>query len=68
MNAIATQYRGGSSSDPNPSERVGVHFVLLDEALALLVHVYPAVLAVMDLVVPHYRVTVCANLWTINHL
>lgn len=42
------------------------YLVLLDEPLPLLVHVDAAVLAVVDLVVPHYRVAVRADLYSTN--
>lgn len=60
--AVPAQHGRGAGGDPDAGERVGVHLVLLDEALPLLVHVDAAVLPVVDLVVPYYGVAVCANL------
>lgn len=62
MYAITPQHGSGAGRDPDPGQGVGVHFVLLDQPLTLLMYVYTAVLAVVDLIVPHYRITVCANL------
>lgn len=62
MNAVATQHGRGACSDPNASERIRINLVLLDKALALLVHVDTAVLPVVDLIVPYYWVAVRANL------
>lgn len=46
---VAAQHRRAACRDPDAGQRVGVHLVLLDQALALLVHVDAAVLAVVDL-------------------
>lgn len=62
VNAVPAQHGRGAGGDPNASERVRVYLVLLDEALAFLVNVYAPVLAVVDLIVPHDRIAVCANL------
>lgn len=63
--AVAAQHGRGAGRDPHAGQRVRVHLVLLDQPLALLVHVDAAVLAVVDLVVPDYWVAVCAYLCSI---
>lgn len=62
MYSIASQYWSAPSGYPHASQCIGVHLVLLYQPLTLLVYIYAAVLAMMDLVVTHYGITIGANL------
>jgi len=62
MDPIASQNWSAPSSDPHASQCVGVHLVLLDQTLTLFVDIYAAVLAMVDLIVPHYGIAVGADL------
>lgn len=68
MDAVTTQHGRGACSNPHASQGVGIHLILFNKALTLLVHVNTAVLTVMYLVVSHYRVAVGANLCNKNSL
>ena len=62
MYTVASQNGRGTRCNPDASESVGIHLVLLNETLALLVHIDTAMLAMVDLVVPDYWITVCTYL------
>lgn len=61
--SVPPQHWRGACRYPDAGQRVGVHFVLLDQSLSLLVHVDTSMLTVVDLVVSHYRITVCTDLY-----
>lgn len=63
MYSIPPENRRGACCYPDAGQCVSVNFILLYQPLSLLVYVDTSVLSVVNLVVPHYRITVCTDLY-----
>ena len=62
MNPVPPEHGRAAGGDPHAGQLVAEHLILLDEALAPLVHVDAAVLAVVDPIVAHDRAALGADL------
>lgn len=64
VNAIPPENWRRTGRDPHPGKRVRVYLVLLDQTLALFVHVDPTVLTMMYFIMPNNRIGIGSNLYT----
>lgn len=53
---------GPTCGDPDARQRICIHLIALYEALSLLMNIDPAMLPIVDLVVPHDGITIGADL------